>query len=118
MSQLKFLQLNCHKSKAVTSNLNNALLRDVSVALLQEPHTYKDEIVGLGSYNVMHGASLGTRPRAAIVTPRHINAWFEKEFSDQDIAVAVVKDGHREAYIVSLYLDILRPVQDLSLIHI
>ena len=110
---IKCVQLNCHKSKAVTANLRNDLLIGIDVAMLQEPHTYKNTITGLGNSNVMHGADPGSRPRAALVASNHANIWFEKEFSDRDTAVAIIKDGNTEVYLASVYLDIQNPLNDM-----
>ena len=88
---IKCIQLNCHKSKGVTANLKNDLLIGTDVAMLQEPHTYKDNIVGFGNCNVKHGADPGSRPRAALITNHQSNIWFDKKYSDRDTAVAISK---------------------------
>ena len=78
---IKCIQLNCHKSKAVTANLRNDLLIGTDVAMLQEPYTYKDNITGFGNRNVMHGAQPRTRPRAALITSNQANIWFDHKFT-------------------------------------
>ena len=120
---IKCIQLNCHKSKAVTANLKNDLLVGIDVAMLQEPHTYKNNITGFGNCNVMHGADPGSRPRAALITSHQANIWFDQKYSDRDTAVAIIKDGHSEVYLASVYLDIQNPLNNmiqqkvLDLIH-
>ena len=54
MRTLKCLQLNCHKSKAVVANLRNELMDDMDVGLIQEPHTYENDVKGLSGFQVLH----------------------------------------------------------------
>ena len=107
MKKLKILQLNCHKSKAAISNLRNELMKDNDVALIQEPHTYDNEVKGLTGLQVLQAGDPDNRPRAAIVAKTHVNLWFDSRFSDADMVVGIMQYADKQTFIASVYFDIL-----------
>ena len=106
MRTLKCIQLNCHKSKAAVANLRNELMCDIDVGLIQEPHTYDNDVKGLAGFQVLHAGDADHRPRAAIIAKQHVNIWFDRRFSDADTVVGIVKYGDKQIFIASVYLDI------------
>ena len=73
----EIMQLNCHKSKCVSSNLVNEIFQETSgqLALLQEPHCYRVRPTSLGrSLKVITGG--GDCPRTAIAVTKDIPIWF------------------------------------------
>ena len=85
---INLMQLNCHRSKAVTANLANTLIFPNQISLLQEPHTHKNKLTGLAGLNTL---ARGENPRAAIVADRNINLWLDQGFSSRDISTVILK---------------------------
>jgi hypothetical protein len=49
-----------HKSKAATGSLGRDLSKvQTHISLIQEPHTYKNKVMGYGRYEVYNGGRLG-----------------------------------------------------------
>ena len=107
---LKFLQLNGHKSSTVSSIVVNKLASPSNcVAMLQEPFISNKSPAGFGnSFQILHGG--GDRPRAAIVATRDVNLWQRRDLSSPDVTTAILKTGKGNIYLASVYLDITRPL--------
>ena len=84
---MEILQLNCHKSNAVSANLVNKLFKPTQIALIQEPHTIEGRITGLS--NISKHYFKDKRPRAAILATPNINLWYCDEFSNRDMATTL-----------------------------
>ena len=71
---LEILQLNCHKSNAVSANLVNKLFKPSQIALIQEPHTIEGKLTGLNNIQAYYAKD--KRLRATILATPNINLWY------------------------------------------
>ena len=101
---MEVLQLNCHKSNAVSANLVNKLFKTSQIALLQEPHTIEGKITGLS--NITKHYFKDKRPRAAILSTPNINLWYCEEFSNRDMVTTLYTNQATKIYFCSVYMDI------------
>ena len=90
---LRFFQLNAHHSKGGSASIQKILSdRDApTVAFIQEPWHYKNEIRGLRTpgyttYSISN-SDTSVAPRAALVCSKDINAVFMPQLSCRDISV-------------------------------
>ena len=95
-NELKFLQLNCHKTEKCNAEVNKYLMdRENSVALLQEPAHKKGKIISIdSSIRFYTGGPIGKDfiPRAAIlVNSNQLSALKLTQFSNMD-QVAILTD--------------------------
>ena len=104
MANIRLMQLNCHKSKAVMANLANSLMTDYHIGLLQEPHAYNKNIAGLNQYHVLYDHT--KHARTAIIAQPNTNIWFEGKYSDKDVTTAILQTTDKPMYLTSAYLDI------------
>ena len=106
---MKFVQINTHKAQLAAIELHNELERVKEVALITEPYTYKNKIVGLpAGYEAFcgHGGEDGPPARAAILLPRSIPAVKLDQFCSRDSVILVIDTLSGKLIIGSIYLDI------------
>ncbi len=102
---INFLQINLHKGKASTYELNRW---EFDIALVQEPN-----ITGKGKINLVQAPlqyySKGVA-RAAVLVRDGIDYWPVEDLSTEDMAVVALALEHSESplYVGSVYLDILK----------
>ena len=106
MAQVSFLQLNCNKSRATSTCLTQLLAEGKNqIALLQEPHEYKNSLTNLDpSLAKLHVTGGEERLRAAIVANPNLPLWFASKYSTADMATAVLKRHRQKDVFICLSL--------------
>src|ERR1700744_3165222 len=109
MSDLKFAQINLHRSIKATATFCRGLrMEQTDVCLLQEPLVRDNVINGFGVLkNRLFYHRTGGRPRAAIYVSPNVNAMILNQFSDEDLVAVRVcrKDSEGGDFIVaSVYM--------------
>ena len=114
MANIKFKQINLHKSIEATAELlqqiNNC---DKYIALLTEPWCGNgDKIKGInsnaGNLYFEKGSSnvaMQRRPRAGILVSKTVNSWFVHKYSDRDVCTVCLVLNNKEIYVSSVYMD-------------
>lgn len=102
---MEVVQVNLHHSRAASANLTAFLaVRDVAIALIQEPWIRRDRIIGLntGQYNIFYTKDAG-KPRTCILLKRNINGNLINNFSSGDQTV-VRLEGNTPIFVASVYM--------------
>ena len=112
---IEFRQLNLHKSAHATSLAGQAMeKKNRIVSLFTEPYTTCGRITGMprGTTVVYDRSDRGGQPpvRAAIIASADLGLTAMDSWCSRDCAVALVKIQGQQTIIVSLYMDIKRPV--------
>ncbi|GFS85073.1 hypothetical protein TNCV_4222621 [Trichonephila clavipes] len=105
--RLRILQLNLHKSKSATQQLIlNMEARNIDVAMVQEPHSYKGSLPGFpSSYRVFFSHSFDMIKAAIIVRNRNISTFLDQNYLDYNL-VTVRLNINRVSYLfVSYYFE-------------
>ncbi len=100
---LNFLQLNLHKGRPSTNELNKW---EYDIALVQEPNISKG-----GRINIIQAPKQSysqERARAAIIIASNIHYWPVDKLSTRDLAVVALKSHGGQLYVASGYLDITK----------
>ena len=105
---MKVKQINLRKSFAAT-NLFVSTLNCDTIGLLTEPYHYRNQISKIGyNFDLFPENLLNSPPRAAIITPKSLNAVSLPHLSSPDVSTVYIK--HNDLLIVSGYMDIKLPV--------
>ncbi|GFV78751.1 hypothetical protein TNCV_2920111 [Trichonephila clavipes] len=105
--RLRILQLNLHKSKSATQQLIlNMEARNIDVAMVQEPHSYKGSLPGFpSSYRVFFSHSFDMIKAAIIARNRNISTFLDQNYLDYNL-VTVRLNINRVSYLfVSYYFE-------------
>ena len=114
---ITFSQTNLHKSTQATLLAGqNMEGKDEVILLATEPHTVNNKITGLprGTTIIYDRTANKDKapPRACIVAARSLGVTAMESWCSRDCAVALVKIKGKQTVLVSLYMDIKRPVCD------
>ena len=110
---MKFIQLNTHKAQLAAIELHNELDRSQSVALITEPYTYKNRMVGIpqGYTPYIHSNNdEDPKPRAAVLLPHGVDAVRLEQFCNRDSMAIKISLLSGKLILCSAYLDILLDV--------
>ena len=106
MEALPFIQLNLHRALTAATHLNSKIGVQPTICMITEPTTAYNKISNVPANHVaLPSTTLSTRPRAAILVPRHIPHVFLEQLSNPDAAVALVKMSCGKVLLASIYLD-------------
>ncbi len=104
---IRFAQINLHKSRAPTTELEGL---DFDVALVQEPNLNKKRgtVFSASSSNSSYCKRDGKSIRAAIIISREVDYWPLDKLSGADLAAVALKveSPLKQLYAASCYLDI------------
>ena len=102
-NELKIMQLNCNKSKVTNVEIFKKMCKVTSaIFLLQEPYMWNNKMPGLPTGYKVLGLP---KSRATVVAPVFMNPVLKEEVSSLDFTVVLIKQGTKELYLVSIYLD-------------
>jgi len=111
---LSITQINLQHNKLATATFDKYF--HSCIDLIQEPylgiHTNPNSFVL--TKNCFH--KINSSPRAIVRTGTDIPSWLISEFTDKDIATVGIKVNHSIIYVASVYLDILLPIEDSTLL--
>ena len=104
------LSINLQKSTAASAELNH---RGEELVFITEPHARNGKILTLDRARgkIFASADPGKRPRAALRVSEGLEPWAAPDFTDGDMATAIVKLQGVSTFVCSLYLDINYEVQ-------
>ena len=104
---LKFLQLNMHKAEAAQNILTETIRQEkINVCLVQEPRTYKGNVISKPrSMDIFLNKSQGN-PRAAVFADKKLKGTFLEKLSTRDCAAVLLDIGASKTIVASIYLDI------------
>jgi hypothetical protein len=105
IKELKFYQLNLHKSALTTAHLFSVATNGPSIFMLTEV-SYKRNHTLANIPRQYRQFSGGPNPRAAIVLSTGIEAWLMPEYSNSDMTTITVKGVQKDTVFCSLYCDI------------
>ena len=112
---LSFTQLNLHKATQATLLLGRGLEgKKQTIAMITEPHTYKNKITGMprGTKAIYaRTPDCKPAPRAGIVASLDTKVTAMDSWCNRDCAVALTNIGGQQTVLISLYLDIKLEVQ-------
>ena len=98
------MQINLHKSKVPSVQLNNRL---EEIVFITEPCTFQGIVQGINTKNALVLAGKHPhRVRAALRLHQDLFPWLVEEFTDEDMCTAAVNIEGKLVYVCSLYLDI------------
>ena len=103
--QIKFGQINLHRCKAAAAELNQRGYYDIT--LITEPYSTRGRI----RLEVKNGAIIAANIKEKSVQPRacirsYLPSWQMDDFTNRDIASAIIRSDDGDFCVSSLYLDI------------
>ena len=105
-TKLNIIQINLHKSKAATIALSQTLIKyNIHVALLNEPHVYKNKISHIPKGYQAIIPTTTEQPRASIIVKSNLN-WFSLPELNSKDAVAIMIDSkniHQQIILAAIY---------------
>ena len=102
MSYIKVIQLNCQRSRAVTSNIFQIMSEGFGdVWLLQEPYFFQGAVVGFPGKKTFF---VGNEPRTAIViNSDDVDVLFRSDISDRDCVYIWIRWRTMQLALGSIY---------------
>ena len=105
-SQVTFVQLNMHRALIASTQLNHEIATEPKVCFITEPYTAFNKIANTPANHIhLPTTTLASRPRAAILLPRHTPHIFLEQLSNPDATVALLTTAKGKILIASIYLD-------------
>ncbi|KAF8764959.1 RNA-directed DNA polymerase mobile like protein [Argiope bruennichi] len=106
-THLRVIQLNLHKSKCATQQLIlNMESRNIDIALVQEPHSYKGTLPGFpSSYRVFYSQNSDLIKAAIIVRNRNISAFLDVNYLDYNMVTVHFNINKISYLFVSYYFE-------------
>ena len=103
--QISFGQINLHKCKAAAAELNQRGYYDIT--LITEPYSTR----GRARLEVKNGAIIAAEMKEKSIQPRacirsYMPSWQMDDFTNRDIASAIIRSDEGDFCVSSLYLDI------------
>ena len=103
--QIKFGQINLHRCKAAAAELDQRGYYDIT--LITEPYSTRGRV----RLEVKHGAIVAANLKEKSVQPRacirsYMPSWQMDDFTNRDIASAIIRSDEGDFCVSSLYLDI------------
>ena len=114
MQQINIVQVNLNKAHAAQVELLKKINKlDSYIALLTEPYCYKQKLcmIPRGS-NCLPQIRSG-HPRACIVSSKNLKLHEINELKHRDMAIGLIKLEGKSVVMVSLYMDITKPIEPL-----
>ena len=106
MEEILFKQLNMHRATAAATILDQQISTNPTICLLTEPCTAFGKVSQIPlNHTVIPCTTQITRPRAAILLPRSLQAVHLEQLSNPDCAVALVDTARGKILLASIYLD-------------
>ena len=103
--QIRFGQINLHKCKAAAAELN--LRGNYDITLITEPYSTRGRV----RLEVKNGAIIAAEMKEKSIQPRacirtYMPAWQMDDFTNRDMASAIIRSDEGDFCVSSLYLDI------------
>ena len=113
---LKFIQLNMNRAEIAQTDLLRKLNqdRDLGFILLQEPYTYKKNLVRKPNGFDCYPSAPKDRPRTAIYVNKKLKFTELTPYCDTDCTAIFGKIAGHPTVVASIYLDITRRVEIIS----
>ena len=108
---LHFRQVNMHKAELAAVELSRKLLHKPTICMLTEPCAAFNRVIRIPKgHACIPTSTLPSRPRAAILVPRHLSHVHLEQLSNPDCAVALIDTRRGKVVLASCYLDSKKPV--------
>ena len=111
--EISCIQINLQHSRIATDSLMWQIAKDgVNIAIIQEPYTINNKVAGISKRFRIFQCGEG-RPRAAtVVINNKIDVLLIKQLSDEDTVVLEMSIERIKYYIISIYLDIEKQLEE------
>ena len=100
--RIKFGQINLHKCKAAAAELNQRGYYDIT--LNTEPYSTRGRVRLEVKNGAIIAGKVNIQPRACIIS--YLPSWQMDDFTNRDIASAIIRSDDGDFCVSSLYLDI------------
>ena len=104
--EILFRQINMHRAREASFQLNNVIASNPAICMLTEPFTAFGRVANIPhNHKCLPATALVSRPRAAILVPRHLNVVHLEHLSHPDMTVALLNTARGKILLASIYLD-------------
>ena len=105
-TEILFKQVNLHRAREASYQLNNLVSPSPSICLLQEPYTAFGRVANVpANHKCVPATQMISRPRTAIFIPKHMPYIHLEQLSNPDISVILLSTDRGKVLIASIYLD-------------